>query len=120
MEDKTNQNEEVKREHRQASKVIFVLVVIAAIVAVFALVTSIVLLLFPVKEIEVLGDSRYDYSEIIEASGIKNGTRLYFLNEEKAEKAILSAFPYLESVEINSYFPNRVKIEIKEFDEIYL
>ena len=54
------------------------------------------------------------------ASGIENGDRLYYLDEPKAEESIMAAFPYLKSVKINSYFPNRVKIEIEEFENIYL
>ena len=120
MEEKRNQNTEVKNGHRKASKLIFVLGILLAVALVFACVTSIVLLFFSVEEIEVVGDSRYNYSDIIEASGIKEGKRLYYLNESKAESAILKAFPYLKSVKINSYFPNRVKIEIEEFEDIYL
>ena len=119
MDENTNYTE-VKNEHKKASKIIFVLGVVLALVIALAIITSIVLLTFSVKEIEVIGDSRYNYSDIIEASGIKNGSRLYYLNESKAESAILSAFPYLKNVKINSYFPNRVKIEIEEFNDIYL
>lgn len=120
MEENLNKNEEVKSGHKKASKVIFAFVVILAVAVVLSLITSIILLFFPVAEIEVVGDSRYNYSEIIEASGIKKGARLYYLNEKKAENTILSSLPYLKSVKINSYFPNRVKIEIEEFEDIYL
>lgn len=120
MEERKEKNTEVKNEHRRASRIIFIVGIILVAAIVFALVTSIILLLFPVNEIEVVGDSRYNYSEIIEESGIKKGARLYYLNKDKVENAILSAFPYLKSVEINAYFPNRIKIEIEEFEDIYL
>lgn len=106
--------------HRKSSKIIFMLGVIGVFVLALSIVISIVLLLFPVNDFEVTGDSRYDYAQIIEASGIKKGARLYYVNEEKAERKILSQMPYLESVKVTSYFPNRVKIEIKEFEDIYL
>ena len=120
MEEKLNQNEELTNNHSLASKLIFALALILAVVIVLGLITSIVLLLFQVSEIEVVGDSRYNYAEIIEASGIKKGARLYFINENKAEQRLLSSFPYLATVKIHAYFPNRVKIEIKEFEDIYL
>lgn len=120
MEENLNKTNENVVEHKRASRVIFILGIVLAVAVVFSLISAIVLLLFPVTEIEVSGDSRYNYAEIIEASGITEGKRLYYLNEEKAEKAILSAKPYLKSVKINSYFPNRVKIEIEEFEDIYL
>ena len=109
-----------KQDHKRVSKIIFVIIVIAAFLTAIAIITSIVLLAFPVKQIEVEGDSRYGYSEIIDASGIKLGARLYYINEKKAENKILHNLPYLESVEVKSYFPNRVSICIKQFDNIYL
>ena len=85
MDKKLNKNTEVKGEHKRASKVIFILGVILVACVVFALISSLVLLLFSVGEIEVVGDSRYNYSDIIDASGITKGQRLYYLNENKAE-----------------------------------
>ena len=120
MEEKLNQNGEVIKNHSLASKLIFALALILAAAIVLGLITSIILLFFPVSEIEVVGDSRYNYAEIIEASGIKKGARLYFVNESKAENRLLSAFSYLASVKIHTFFPNRVKIEIEEFEDIYL
>lgn len=112
--------EDTHASHRRASKVIFGFVSALILCTAVALITSILLVLFPVEEIEVVGNSRYTYSEIIEISGVEKGNRLYYVNEKKAEDLILSACPYLESVRVNSYFPNRVKIEVSEFDEIYL
>lgn len=115
-----NKRKEEKREHRLGSKIIFISLVIGAFLLALGLVVSLVLLLFPVREIEVEGDSRYAYSEIIDVSGIKTGARLYYVNEKKAQSRILENLPYLESVEVNSYFPNKVIIKIKQFDTIYL
>ncbi len=120
MEENLNNKKEENVKHKRGSKVIFALAVIVAVALVLTLVTALVLLFFPVSDIEVVGDSRYTYSEIIDASGIKEGNRLYYLDEAKAEDAILKAFPYLKSVEIHSYFPNRVKIDIEEYEDIYL
>lgn len=120
MEEKTKKSKGIRREHRRESKIIFFAGLVGAFLLAVTLVSAFVLLLFSVKQIEVVGDSRYSYSEVIEASGIKRGARLYYLNESKAEKKILMSMPYLESVTVDSYFPNRVKIEIKEFEDIYL
>ncbi len=119
MEERNKRKEE-KIEHKQASKVIFISCVVLAFLLALGFLTSLALLLFPVKQIEVVGDSRYAYSEIIEVSGIRNGMRLYYVNGNKAENRILSSLPYLQNVEVKSYFPNKVKISIKEFEEIYL
>lgn len=120
MDEKLNKREEERPAHKRSSKIIFVLGVIVAFVLALSVITSILLLLFPVGEFDVVGDSRYTYADIIEASGISKNARLYYVNEKKAEQRILAAMPYLESVTVTSYFPNRVKIEIKEFEDIYL
>ena len=120
MEEKIKNNENTAPEHRKESKIILALSAIFVFLLAISVAVALILLIFPVTEIEVSGDSRYSYTEIIEASGVKKGARLYYLNERKAERKALEGLPYLESVEVNSYFPNRVKIEIKQFDEIYL
>jgi len=120
MDEGLNFERIVHSEHRGASKVIYFVSLILVFALALSAITAILLLLFPVVEIEVAGDSRYSYTEIIEASGIKKGARLYYVNEKRAQRRTLEALPYLESVEIHSYFPNRVKIEIHEFDDIYL
>ena len=97
MEEIKKRKEE-KIEHKQASKVIFISCVVLTFLLALGFLTSLALLLFPVKRIEVVGDSRYAYSEIIEVSGIKNGMRLYYVNGNKAENRILSSMPYLQNV----------------------
>ncbi len=120
MEEKIKNNESPATEHRKESRIILALSAILVFLLAISAVVALILLIFPVAEIEVSGDSRYSYTEIIEASGVKKGARLYYLNERKAERKALEGLPYLESVEVNSYFPNRVKIEIKQFENIYL
>lgn len=119
MNDKIENKENITT-HKKSSKIILAIMVAGAFVLALSIVISIVLLFFPVNDFEVTGDSRYDYAQIIDASGIKHGARLYYVNESKAEKRILQQMPYLESVKVTSYFPNRVKIEIKEFEDIFL
>ena len=120
MEEKARKIKEQFSSHKRASKVIFIVSVFLVLLVALSIVTSILLLLFPVGEIEVSGNSRYSYSEIIEASGVKKGSPLYYVNGKRASNRVLSSKPYLESVTVKSYFPNRVKIEIREFDQIYL
>lgn len=120
MDDNIKKEKGIKVPHKRASKIIFFTCAALALMLAVTLVLALVLLFFPVTEIEVVGDSRYGYNEVIDASGIKVGSRLYYVNEAKTAEKILTSLPYLESAVVNSYFPNRVKIEIKEFDDIYL
>lgn len=109
-----------EKEHKLASRAIFIALIVLLLIFVVALTVAFMLLFFPVTVIEVEGESRYSYSEVIEMSDIGLGDRLYYVDKEGAENRLLSAFPYLKSVRVHTYFPNRVKIEIEEHDEIYL
>lgn len=72
------------------------------------------LLVFPVRDIEVTGDTYYDMNEIIDASEIKSGSSLYGLNKRQIEKSIVEGCPYVKSVKVKCKFPGTVQLEIEE------
>lgn len=86
-----------------------VLAVLAALV-----VFRLFLLVFPVRQFELAGDTHYDINEIVDASKIRSGTPLYAINKSKAEKNIIEGCPYVKSVKIKQKFPNKVRLEIEE------
>ena len=118
-----NTAEELKKNlqaHPRATRVIFCTLVLL-VLALFLLCTvSLVLVFFSVDVIEVYGESRYSSEELILSSGIEKGDRLYYLGAEKKEKALLQKYPYLKSVEIKGYFPNKAVIEVEDFDTTYI
>ena len=59
MEEKAKKIKEQFSSHKRASKVIFIVSVFLVLLVALSIVTSILLLLFPVGEIEVSGNSRY-------------------------------------------------------------
>ncbi|MBE6596367.1 MAG: FtsQ-type POTRA domain-containing protein [Ruminococcaceae bacterium] len=65
-----------------------------------------------VSEYDVTGDSPYDREEIISASGIRPGDKLYDIDAELAAENIMRECPYINKVEIDSRFPNTVKIDV--------
>lgn len=87
-------------------------VVLCALAAIAVLVLA--LLLFPVREFEIKGETKYDVNDLVDASGIRTGKRLYFISSGKAEKKILENCPYVESVEVKKVFPNKIRFEIVE------
>lgn len=89
------------------------LTVIACALALILLV-ALVSIFFSVREFEISGETKYDINEIIDASGIRTGDRLYWLGEGRAEKRIAEACPYIESIEIKRVFPNKIRFEIVE------
>ena len=69
---------------------------------------------FGIKEFELVGVSRYDELEVVEASGLKLGDRLYTLDFDEVEARVLSECPYLESVKIRARFPHTVRFSVVE------
>lgn len=106
--------------HSNVGKLFAILIALLTLASAVLISCAVLLFLFPIQKIEILGNSRYSYSDIIEISDIEIGDRLYYLDSEGAEDRILQAFPHLESVSVHSYFPNRVKIEIEEYKDIYI
>ena len=66
-----------------------------------------------VREFEMVGISIYDTSDLVNASGIRRGTRLYSIDRDEIEAKILSQCPYLESVEVELRFPNKVRFRVE-------
>ena len=83
-------------------------------VVVLLCVVRLLLFLFPVKEFEIEGDTKYDLNEIVNAAGIRLGDRLYGINKSKIEKRLIERCPYIKSVKIKQKFPNRVCFVIEE------
>lgn len=68
----------------------------------------------PVKHFKLEGETHYDISEIISASGIRSGDKLYKINENAAESKIIKDCPYVKSVKIKRSFPNTVRFVVEE------
>ncbi len=68
--------------------------------------------LMTVSEYDITGDSPYDAEVIISASGIRPGDKLYSIDKQAAAERIMRQCPYIHKVEIDSRFPNTVKIDV--------
>ncbi len=78
------------------------------------LVLRLFLLVFPIREFEIVGDTRYDINEILNASGIRSGKPLYGINVSKAEKKLEEECKYIKEVNIKRKFPDKICFEIEE------
>ncbi len=67
-----------------------------------------------IKRFELVGVSRYDQKDIINASRLKLGDRLYTLDLDEVEEQILLGCPYLETVKISRRFPHTIRFSVEE------
>ena len=94
----------------RSQKLLLILLCIVAAVLLITLATT----LFAVRTFEIKGETKYDLTELVDASGIRTGDRLYWTSAGKAEKRVLGNCPYIESVKIKKVFPNKIRFEIVE------
>ena len=61
---------------------------------------KVILGFMPVKHFTVKGETHYDISEIISASGIRSGDKLYKIDEKEAAQKLVKGCPYIKKVKI--------------------
>ncbi len=75
---------------------------------------------FRIETVTVVGSKRYSDEEIVEASGIKKGSNIFFdLDSESVARKIVEKQPYISSVNIRRKIPQGVEIQVRESDAAY-
>jgi len=69
---------------------------------------------FKVSKFEVSGSASYTEEQIIEASGIRQGSNLVFLDREKAQEHITDKLVYIWKATVKRKLPNTVTIQVWE------
>ena len=87
--------------------------VIMTLLALFCLV-KVILGFMPIKHFTVKGETHYDISEIISASGVRSGDKLYKIDEKEAEQKLVKGCPYIKTVKIKQVFPTTLCFVIEE------
>ena len=102
---------EVAARRRRLYKIITIAV---SSILVIIFITAFFFLFFKVENIEVEGDTRYDYEEIIAAAGIEKGTNLYAIDKYEIEEKIIESCPYIKTVYITRTFPSTLNFKVSE------
>ena len=70
--------------------------------------------LFGIRNFEIVGVTTYEYTDIVNASKLKKGDKLYSVDLEAVAANVMEACPYLESVKVTAKFPNTVRFSLEE------
>lgn len=113
----TKKLEQIKKkaEHQSKLQKYFTLFLVIIVVIFFLIMAF--HNLFNIKTIEVTGISNevpYTSEDVSNFLDIKKDTNLITYDSGSAEKALLSEFPYINSVEIKKKLPNVLKVDIVE------
>ena len=113
----------MKQRRKKAKQDIIVEVDVRKLVRFLVLLLMAVVLLFcayfvgrrflTVQKYSVSGISEYDLEDIVNAAGVKKGTRLYSIDFEEVEEKVLDACPYIAEVKVRPKFPNRLHFEVE-------
>lgn len=100
-----------KRQRRRKRKLhgYYFLVLILVIVIGTALSMT---LLFNIKEIVIVGSSKYNNVDIIKTSGINRGDNLIRLDTGEARSKVLAEMLYLDDIQFRKKFADRLEVEL--------
>ena len=100
-------NEKSEKSSGSLRKPLVFIILVASIIFVMSIFLKI-------GSIEVVGNSIYTDTEVINASGIQTGDNLFFINRISAGTRIVVKLPYIEAVTITRGLPNRISILVEE------
>lgn len=107
-----------KTDWKRIGRIAVVCLPVVAVVLIVAVILS-TTVLFRVKSFEITGNKRYTTTQIVEASGIKEGKNMFVSNIGKAEGNIIVKLPYIEDAQIKRKLPNSITVTVKESTEVY-
>ncbi len=108
VSDKTERTIEIDKM-KIISAVIILIMCVLVLIGVIRLVRS----FMKVSDFYVTGDSPYEIEDIVNASGIRPGDKLYKIDVDAAKRRIMASCPYISEIEIKSRFPNTVEIRVE-------
>lgn len=110
-------NKPSKKGNKKNALIVKIVLAIIVFVAVIIGLSNVPL--FNIKHIEVVGNNKLSEDKIIALSGINDSINLFKLDEGTIKNAIKEN-AYVENVEVNRKFPNKVVIDIKEREAKYM
>ena len=93
--------------------------IIITVVIVVGVILSLTVL-FKTQGYEVIGNTLYHESDIIDCCDIGEGTNIFLAPKQPAADRIKASFPYFEDVKVGFKIPDTIKIEVTEAVEGYL
>lgn len=98
----------------------FILCIVIAVAVVLAVIFGMAIFFkVDAEKIQVSGTDKYSVTQIVEASGIKDGENLFSVSEPRVSSSIIARLPYVKQVRVGIKLPDTVKIEIEELTVVY-
>ncbi len=105
--------ERQRRREARRKKIIFAV----GAVLLFAMLITVIFVFskffFSVREIEIKSGKIYSEAEILEASGVSEGSILFTVDAGEVSSRIQSELPFIVSVTVTRDYPGTLKISVK-------
>lgn len=108
-----NQKQRRKRRRRRGRGGRFLLALLCIAMTAAGILTA-VTVFFKISKVEVKGDTRYEQTEILKASGIAAGKNMFFFNKFSVISQMFERFPYLSEITIRRRLPDTVEITVSD------
>jgi len=103
---------ELQQKKKRTRRIVFYAVMLVSFTAVFFVLWFLVF--FKVKDVEIVGSTRYSADEIRAVVGIAEGDNLYASNEDDVEALLTEKLPYIRTVKLKRKLPSTVVITVEE------
>lgn len=110
-------NRLAKRRRKKIRVAVLLCSVFVLIIAVLAILS--VTVFFPISSISVSENTLYDNSEIIEASQIKIGDKLFGISEKRVRNSVTVNLPYIKNIELKRNLFDNVEIIVEETNDAF-
>lgn len=112
MEVKYTNQKSKKRPQKKRKKSRFGILVIFLLILAVTFFVLLRTVLFPIDKITIKGDSIYTTEEIINASAVNKGDKLFGISEDKVNGIITKKLPYIKEVNLNKSLPGTLTISV--------
>lgn len=75
-------------------------------------IVSAAVIFFKIGEVRVVGDTRYEAEEIVEASGLQQGDSMFLFNKFASISRIFASCPYIDEVQMKRTLPDVLSIVV--------
>jgi len=99
----------IRRRRRDAGGGVVLPILLCVVLTPLAILVAITVF-FRVSTISVTGDSGYEESDILKASGIKVGDNMFRFNKFESIENIFDEMPYIDEISIRRHLPDDVEI----------
>ena len=107
----------MERQRRIRKRRLIIFFIFFIITAICVGITLSLTVFFPIEKINISGSKIYKSEDILKFSDIEMGENIFTVSEDKAEKSIKKALPYVEKIDIKRSISGTLEIIVTDAKE---